>query len=147
MAWKGGVTIDGFTDFRCSCRSIKVIAVHTVNSGPNNLDYSRSSSFLRSLSFFFSLYPSILPFLHFTLTFFLRDPTNSRCYFASAKRFVASTEYVLWRKLYEGRARRQSYIPTVHTGRIPDVNTYNRRKVQTSVPWPSIRSCCRELPC
>lgn len=66
---------------------------------------------------------------------------------ASAKRFVASTEYVLWRKLYEGRARRQSYILTVHTGRIPDVNTYNRHKVQTSAPWPSIRSCCRELPC
>lgn len=43
--------------------------------------------------------------------------------------------------------RRQSYIPTLYTGRIPDVNTYNRRKVQTSVPWPSIRSCCRELPC
>lgn len=43
-------------------------------------------------------------------------------------------------KLFEGRTRRQLYIPTVHTGRIPDVNTYNRRKVQTSVAWPSIRS-------
>lgn len=43
-----------FTDFGvaiCSCRPIEVIAVHAVNSGPNNPDYSRSSSFLHFLSF------------------------------------------------------------------------------------------------
>lgn len=32
------------------------------------------------------------------------------------------------RALYEGRVRRQPYIPDVHTGRIPVVDTYNRRK-------------------
>jgi len=43
-----------FTDFKaaiCSCRSIEVIAIHAVNSGSNNPDYSRSSSFLHFLSF------------------------------------------------------------------------------------------------
>lgn len=43
-----------FADFGvaiCSCRPIEVIAVHAVNSGPNNPDYSRSSSFLHFLSF------------------------------------------------------------------------------------------------
>lgn len=42
-----------FADVRaaiCSCPSIEVIAVHAVNSGPNNPDYSRSSSFLHSVS-------------------------------------------------------------------------------------------------
>ena len=54
---------------------------------------------------------------------------------------------VMKETIREGPARRQSYIPAVHPDRIPDVNTYDRRKVQTSMPRPSIRSFCRELLC
>lgn len=114
MARKGGVTIDGFTDFGtaiCSCRPIEVIAVHAVNSDPNNPDYSRSSSFFISHSFSLSL-PS---FLHLILTPFLRDPTISRCYFAPAKRSAKLPPGTCYEgKLFEGRTRRQLYISTVH---------------------------------
>lgn len=103
-----------FTDFGvaiCSCRPIEVIAVHAVNSGPNNPDYSRSSSFLHFLSFSLSLSFPLPSAVAFTLTLLLRDPTNSRCYFASAKRFVASTEYVLWRKAIRETSTKTAIYP------------------------------------
>lgn len=100
---------------------------------------------------------SLAPFLHLTLTLppppsplrlpplLLRGPTNSGRVGISRPRgdpqLPPGTCYE--GSLYEGRARRQPYIPTVHTGRIPDVDTYNRRKVPTSTSttehsrWPS----------
>lgn len=132
-----------FTDFKtaiCSCRPIEVIAVHVVNSGPNNPDYSRSSSFF--LSFFLS--SSLLPPCSHSSS---SRSDKLALLFRVREKIHSFHKYVLWRKLYEGPARRQSYIPAVHPGRIPDVNTYDRRKVQTSMPRPSIRSFCRELPC
>lgn len=62
-------------------------------------------------------------------------------------------------------ARRKSYILSVHTGRIPDADTYNRRKIPTSVPvsmtehsrrllrtdalnhYSRELSCTEEVPC
>jgi len=99
-------------DVICSCRPIEVIAIHVVNSSPNNPDYSRSSSF-----FLFFFLP---PFCHLALTLLLRGPTRiaiSR----SAKRSIASTKYVLWRKLYEGTSTKiviyPSRTPWPHTRR------------------------------
>lgn len=139
-----------FTDFGvaiCSCRPIEVIAVHAVNSGPNNPDYSRSSSFLHFLSFSLSLFPPSFCRLPLLSLFFFETRQTRVAISRPRKDSQLPPSMCYEGRLYERRARRQPYIPTVHLGRIPDVNTYNRRKVQTSVPRPSIRSFCRELPC
>lgn len=66
-----------FTDFRaaiCSCRPIEIIAVHAVNSGPNNPDYSRSSS----LFLYFSLFLFLSPFCHFSTLLFFFETRRTR---------------------------------------------------------------------
>lgn len=101
-----------------------------------------------TLSFFLSLSlsPFLLPLPLLSLFFF--ETRQTRVAISRPRKDSQLPPSMCYEgRLYERRARRQPYIPTVHPGRIPDVNTYNRRKVQTSVPRPSIRSFCRELPC
>lgn len=111
-------------------RAIEVIAVFVVNSDPTTNPAALSP---RPLLISLSLSPHfLLPPSPFSGEAHRRD-RHTTGHIGIRRGYGEHDEDPLgaaWKRdSYEGRAaRRRPYIPDVHTGRIPVVDTYNRRK-------------------
>lgn len=111
-------------------RAIEVIAVSVVNSDPTTNPAALSP---RPLLISLSLSPHfLLPPSPFSGEAHRRD-RHTTGHIGIRRGYGEHDEDPLgaaWKRdSYEGRAaRRRPYIPDVHTGRIPVVDTYNRRK-------------------